>query len=238
LSIEFVYSEQSAIKNQQFSVIPAIFSSMTRAASFAGLILAAGESSRMGRDKALLPWPPLAAGQAPANDTFLSAAIRSLLLATDFVLVVVGKNEAALAPIIYARGASLVANPDPSRGQFSSLQIGLHEVLNHGRDAAMITLVDRPPVGTTTIQTLRDAFEVADHGIWAVVPEFSGKHGHPYLVGREMIAAFLRVPPTAIARDIEHEYQKHIQYIRVVDPLVALNINTPEDYASLLTCQS
>jgi molybdenum cofactor cytidylyltransferase len=211
---------------------------MTRAASFAGLILAAGDSSRMGRDKALLPWPPPAAGQAPPNDTFLSAAIRSLSAATEFVVVVVGKNEAALAPIIYAQGASLVINPDPDRGQFSSLQVGLHEVLNHGRDAAMVTLVDRPPVSTTTIQTLRDAFAGADQNIWAVVPEFSGKHGHPYLVGREMMEAFLRVPATSIARDIEHEHQEHIQYVRVDDPLIALNINTPEDYAGLLARSS
>jgi molybdenum cofactor cytidylyltransferase len=211
---------------------------MTRAASFAGLILAAGDSSRMGRDKALLPWPPSATGQAPSSDTFLSAAIRSFSLAAEFVVVVVGKNELALAPIIYAQGASLVVNPDPSRGQFSSLQVGLQEVLNHGRDAAMITLVDRPPVGTATIQTLHDAFETADQNIWAVVPEFSGKHGHPYLVGREMMEAFLRVPATSIARDVEHEHQAHIQYVQVDDPLVALNINTPEDYAGLLTRSS
>jgi molybdenum cofactor cytidylyltransferase len=210
---------------------------MTRASSFAGVILAAGDSSRMGRDKALLPWPP-ATGQVPSSETFLSAAIRSLSLATEFVLVVVGKNEAALAPIVYADGASLVVNPDPNRGQFSSLQVGLHEVLNHGRDAAMVTLVDRPPVSTATIQTLRDAFEAADQNIWAVVPEFSGKHGHPYLVGREMMEAFLRVPSTSIARDIEHQNQQHIQYLPVDDPLVALNINTPEDYAGLLARSS
>ncbi len=187
----------------------------------------------MGRDKALLPWPPAAPGQAPSIDTFLSAAIRSLSLAAEFVLVVVGKNEAALAPIIYAQGASLAINPDPSRGQFSSLQIGLHEVLNRGRDAAMITLVDRPPVSAATIQILRDAFANAEQNIWAVVPEFSGKHGHPYLVGREMIEAFLRVPATSNARDIEHAHQAHIQYLRVDDPMVALNVNTPEDYAAL-----
>jgi molybdenum cofactor cytidylyltransferase len=228
-----VFNQQSAIKNQQFPPVPCYLRSMTRASSFAGVILAAGDSSRMGRDKALLPWPPPAAGQAASTDTFLSAAIRSLALATEFVLVVVGKNEAALAPIIYAQGASLVANPDPGRGQFSSLQVGLHEVLNHGRDAAMITLVDRPPVNTKTVQTLLDAFEAADQSIWAVVPEYSGKHGHPYLVGREMMEAFLRVPPTSIARDIEHQHQQHIQYLGVDDPLVALNINTPEDYAGL-----
>src|SRR5580700_10674255 len=207
---------------------------MIRASTFAGVILAAGDSSRMGRDKALLPWPPPVAGQAISNDTFLSAAIRSLLLATDFVVVVVGKNEAALAPIIYADGASLVVNKDPGRGQFSSLQIGLREVLNHGRDAAMVTLVDRPPVSPATLQILHDAFEAADPDIWAVVPEFSGKHGHPYLVGREMIEAFLRAPATSIAREVEHAHQAHIQYIPVDDPLVALNINTPEDYAGLL----
>lgn len=207
---------------------------MTRASSFAGVILAAGDSSRMGRDKALLPWPPAAAGQVSSTETFLSAAIRSFLLAADFVVVVVGKNEATLAPIIYSYGASLVANPDPGRGQFSSLQVGLREVLNHGRDAAMITLVDRPPVSAATIQTLRDAFEVAGDNIWAAIPEFSGKHGHPYLVGREMMEAFLRVPATSIARDIEHQHQEHIQYVRVDDPLVALNINTPEEYAELL----
>ena len=206
---------------------------MTRASSFAGLILAAGDSSRMGRDKALLPWPPAATGQAPSTGTFLSAAIHSLTLATEFIVVVVGKNEAALAPIIYAQGASLVVNPDPGRGQFSSLQVGLHDVLNHGRDGAMITLVDRPPVRAATAQTLRDAFEAADQNIWAVVPEFSGKHGHPYLAGREMMEAFLRVPATSTAREIEHAHQQHIQYVKVDDPLVALNINTPEEYAGL-----
>jgi molybdenum cofactor cytidylyltransferase len=207
---------------------------MARAPSFAGLILAAGESSRMGRDKALLPWPPLASGLAPLHDTFLSAAIRSLSLSADFVLVVVGKNEAALTPIVYSNGAAVVVNPDPDRGQFSSLQVGLHEVLNHGRDAAIITLVDRPPAGAPTLQLLHDAFEAADQNIWAVVPEFSGKHGHPYLVGREMMEAFLRVPATSIARDVEHGHQEHIQYVHVEDPFVAANVNTPEDYAELM----
>ena len=207
---------------------------MTRASSFAGVILAAGESSRMGRDKALLPWPPAPDdAQAFSQDTFLSAAIRSLLGATDFVVIVVGKNEAQLAPVIYACGASLVVNPDPGRGQFSSLQVGLKEVLNHGRDAGMITLVDRPPVSSHTISILHNAFEAADSETWAVVPEFAGKHGHPYLVGREMMEAFLRVPATSTAREVEHNHQPHIQYVAVDDPLVALNINTPEDYAAL-----
>jgi len=189
----------------------------------------------MGTDKALLPWPPQVEGQLPSKDTFLSAAIRSLLLTTDFVVVVAGKNEAVIAPTAYANGATIITNPDPTRGQFSSLQVGLKEVLGRGRDAAVITLVDRPPVGSETIHLLRDAFEAAPQDVWAVVPESSGKHGHPYLVGRELIEVFLQSAPTASAREVEHHYQDHIQYVAVNDPFVALNINTPDDYTALLT---
>ena len=206
---------------------------MRRTPSFAGVILAAGESSRMGTDKALLHWPPSAAGQPPSCHTFLSAAIHSFSLSTDFIVVVAGKNEAALAPIAYSNGASIVVNPDPSRGQFSSLQVGLRELLNRGRDAAVITLVDRPPARAATVQSLREAFEAAGNEVWAVVPEFSGKHGHPFLVGREMIEAFLHALPTSTARDIEHQHQDRIRYIPVDDPNVTLNINTPDDYAKL-----
>src|SRR5580658_5738859 len=145
---------------------------MARTPAFCGVILAAGESSRMGRDKALLPWPPSAPGsETTTTETLLSSAIQLFFSRVDEVLVVAGKNEAALAPIVYANGASLVVNPDPDRGQFSSLQMGLHEVLNRGRDAAIITLVDRPPAAATTVQNLREAFEVAAQNIWAVVPE-------------------------------------------------------------------
>jgi molybdenum cofactor cytidylyltransferase len=210
---------------------------MSRAPSFAGVILAAGESSRMGRDKALLPWPPVE-GDRPSKDSFLSAAIRSLADATDFVVVVAGENEAALAPIIYANGATLARNPDPGRGQFSSLQVGLHEVLNRGRDAAMVTLVDRPPASWATVQKLREVFGQAADSVWAVVPEYSGKHGHPYVVGREMIERFLREPATGNAREVEHRVQSHVQYVAVEDPFVALNINTPEEYAALVVKSS
>lgn len=207
---------------------------MSRFSSFAGVILAAGESSRMGTDKALLPWPPRLEGQPPSNETFLSAAIRSLSFSTDFVVVVAGANESALAPVVYANGASIITNPDPSRGQFSSLQVGLHEVLNHGRDAAVITLIDRPPVSQATIDVLRSAFESAPPIIWSVVPEFSGHHGHPFIAGRELIETFLREPATGSARDVEHRHQENIQYVPVNDPFVALNVNTPEDYAALM----
>jgi molybdenum cofactor cytidylyltransferase len=212
---------------------------MERTPSLCGVILAAGESSRMGRDKALLPWPP----SAPV-ETFLSAAIRLFFPLVDEVLVVAGKNQAALAPIIYANGAALVMNPEPERGQFSSLRIGLQEVLNRGRDAALVTLVDRPPPRNETLQTLQAAFERAafttkTHRKWAVIPEYQGRHGHPIFLGREMLTAFLNAPETANARDVEHAHPDEIQYVPVDDPLVALNVDTPEQYAALsLSSQS
>jgi len=111
-----------------------------------GVILSAGASSRMGRDKALLPWPPAAPGSAHSpSETLLSAAIAALQPFTQAVIVVAGKNAVNLAPVIAATGARLVENPAPDRGQFSSLQVGLAEALNQGFDAAMITLVDCPP---------------------------------------------------------------------------------------------
>jgi molybdenum cofactor cytidylyltransferase len=183
----------------------------------------------MGRDKALLPWPP-----SSTSDTFLSSAIRLFFSNVEVVIVVVGKNEAALSPIVYANGAALVVNPDPDRGQFSSLQVGLQEVRNRGRDAAMFTLVDRPPVRAATIETLQSAFaRVVAKRKWAVIPEYEGKHGHPILIANAMLEAFLEAPETATAREVESARRSQIEYVPVDDPLIALNVNTPEQYAAL-----
>jgi molybdenum cofactor cytidylyltransferase len=197
---------------------------MALSPSFAGVILSAGASSRMGRDKALLPW---------RDGTFLSAAIRALQPATDLVIVVAGANAANLQRIVDAHAAFLVVNPDPERGQFSSLQIGLQEVLNRGRDAAIVTLVDRPAADVATVQQIRSAFMQSDEKVLAAVPDFQGKHGHPYVIGREMIEAFLRAPAQSSARDVEHANQAHIRYVPVNDPLVTANVDTPEEFEKL-----
>jgi molybdenum cofactor cytidylyltransferase len=199
---------------------------MQRAPSFCGVILAAGESSRMGRPKALLPWK---------TGTFLSEGIRALNAHTDMVIVIAGKHADLIRPMVEANAGFMVVNEDPGRGQFSSLQLGLQEVLNKGRDAAIVTLVDRPPALSSTITLLKNDFMAESDLVWAVVPEFEGKHGHPIVVGREMITALLEAPPDANAREIEHANQPHIKYVAVEDPLVTVNVDTPEDFDRLLS---
>ena len=203
---------------------PANLLSMARSPSFCGVILAAGTSSRMGRDKALLPW---------LGTTFLESAMQ-VFADTELIIVVAGANAERLSPVVDAAGASLVLNPHPERGQFSSLRIGLQEVLNRGRDAAMVTLVDRPAPERETVRTLKEAFLDSLPDMWAVVPEFEGRHGHPFLVGREMMEAFLRAPADSTARDVEHANQQRIRYLEVGDPLVVWNVDTPEDYERIL----
>jgi molybdenum cofactor cytidylyltransferase len=198
---------------------------MGRSPSFAGVILAAGDSTRMGQDKALLPWQ---------GGTFLSAAINVLKPVTELVIVVGGKNTNSLLPTIYQTGAFITENHHTERGQFSSLQIGLQEVLNRGRDTAIIALVDRPAPHIKTVQAIKRHFlEVLEKGAWAAVPEFEGKHGHPFVAGREMIERFLRASQDSTARDVEHAAQQHISYLKVNDPLVIANVDTPEQYQEL-----
>ena len=209
---------------------------MSRAESICAVILAAGFSTRMGREKALLPWPPVAEG-TPAVNTFLGTWIDLLQQHADLVIVVAGHNAAALKPVIYAHGGFLALNHHPEHEQFSSVQVGLQDVLNRGRDAAILAPVDRPPVLPGTVHHLRHALLSAAPEIWAVVPEIESQgqvvHGHPIVVGREMIEDFLRAPVTANARDIMHEHHEHVLYLRGEDQRIAMNIDTPEDYERL-----
>lgn len=191
-----------------------------------GIILAAGASSRMGTDKALLKFPG-------SDENFLSAQILSLRSHCEILLVVAGRNAETLKSDVYRLAAGLVVNPDPERGQFSSLQVGLNELLNRGRNLALVTHVDRIPPRSQTINALKDAFGRRARETWMVVPEYSGVHGHPVLAGREMIEAWLRAAVDATAREVEHAHQAHIAYVPVDDPNITANINTPEEYEGL-----
>jgi molybdenum cofactor cytidylyltransferase len=206
-----------------------------------GVILSAGASSRMGRDKALLPWPPgthvsteTDAKTLPAVQTLLSASIAALKPFADAVIVVAGNNFESLAPLAAAHGALIARNPAPERGQFSSLQTGLRELVARGYDAAMITLVDCPPLSAANMQKLVTAFDEAlTRGLWGVAPEHCGRRGHPLLSGRKLIDAFLTEPATGNARAVKHRHAELIESVPVADALLTVDLNTPEQYAAL-----
>jgi len=175
----------------------------------------------------------------PAVNTFLGAWIDLLQQHTELVIVVAGRNREQITPVVYEHGAFLVENHAPERGQFTSLQTGLRDVLNRGRDGAVIALIDRPPVVPGTVRNLKHALLGAPPEVWAVVPETTrGEqvvHGHPVVIARDMMEAFLRAPAESTARDVEHRHQQHIRYVPVDDARVGMNIDTPEDYERLRT---
>lgn len=208
---------------------------MQESIQLAGLILAAGNSTRMGADKAMLPWPPSQAGAADApRQTLLSAALSAFAPFTRMTVVVAGKNAESVAGAVAAHGAHLARNPAPENGQFSSLQIGLRAVLDHGCDAAVITPVDCPPLSHASLERLHFAFLGSlGANFWAVAPERDGLHGHPLFASLDLIEAFLGAPSSSNARQILHAHPARILYVPVPELLARAGMNTPEDYAAM-----
>ncbi len=197
--------------------------------SLCAVILAAGESTRMGSDKALLPW---------RGTTFLDSIIQAFLPFSDYVIVVAGRNASNLQPVVDSLGALLVVNPHPELGQFSSLRVGLRDVLNRGRATAVVTLVDRPAPSRQTLQRMFDAYsEAAACDKWVLIPQYQQRHGHPIIIGPSLLTKLVAAPPTSNAREIIHQHPQQIEYLPVDDPLVVANINTPEQYADLKSRQ-
>jgi molybdenum cofactor cytidylyltransferase len=188
----------------------------------------------MGTDKAMLPWPPPPQGPTdPPRHTLLSAALLAFDPFTRLNIVVAGRNADAIAAMVGACGANLVRNPAPEKGQFSSLQIGLRDLLDPGCNAAIITPVDCPPLNPSSLERLHHAFLGAlTADFWAVAPEHDGKHGHPLLANRDLIDAFLKAPITGNAREVLHAHASRVVYVPVPESLAKAGLNTPQDYAA------
>jgi len=197
-------------------------------ADFCGVILAAGASSRMGRDKALLPWPA-----SLSSSTLLSSHIAALKPFAHCVVVVAGHNADLLAPIVSASGAALVVNPESERGQFSSLQTGLSKAVERGCDAAIVTPVDCAPLDEEDLSLLRAAFdEAVAGGLWAVAPAFNGRNGHPLFASRALIDALLAAPTTSNAREVRRAHADRLVGVPIAE--LAADMNTPEEYEAMI----
>ena len=187
-------------------------------ANIAGVIMAAGASSRMGQPKALLEYH---------GERFLRRLARMMDLVCGSVVVVVGfdaERVRAAAP----SGAIVIENPAPERGMLSSLQCGLRHVSD--ADAVMFLPVDFGALRLETIAAI--AAESADAEI--VVPECRGRHGHPVRVSRAIASELLSLPSTAQAREVIRRHRDVTRYIRVDDPGAIADVDWPEDYRALV----
>ncbi len=189
----------------------------------AGVILAAGASSRMGgHPKALLDL---------RGETFVARLVRVLSTVCDPVIVVLGYHAASIEPVV-PPGATIAINPAPERGQLSSLQTALVK-LPDDAEAFMFVPVDCPAAEPATVASVVAAFRARDPKIQFVVPQYGGKHGHPVCASREIARELLALPATAQARDVVHAHVPATLYIDVDDPGILTDIDNLERYKNL-----
>ncbi|HWE49495.1 MAG TPA: nucleotidyltransferase family protein [Bryobacteraceae bacterium] len=183
----------------------------------AGVILAAGESRRMGSPKAFLPF---------RGGTFLSNIADALGRRCAPVIAVFGFDAARLMKMAPA-GVVAVENPVYEQGMLTSLQAGLRAVPD-SCDAVIFTLVDHPVISAATLDRLFESKAPI------AIPRFQGKRGHPVLVRRRIFEEFLAEPLTAKVRDTIDRHAAAIDYIEVEDPGISDDIDNPQLYESLL----
>jgi molybdenum cofactor cytidylyltransferase len=185
----------------------------------AGLILAAGESRRMGSPKALLQY---------GTETFLDTLIALFATRCSPVIVVLGAHAAEIRDAV-TRPATFVWNPDYRDGQTTSMQCGLRAVRP---DAAgvLFTLVDHPSASPGTLDAL---LAPSDAEPLLRVPRYREKRGHPIWFHQQLIAEFLAMPPDGAAREVVRRHVDRTEFLDLDDPGIVADIDNPEDYRAL-----
>jgi molybdenum cofactor cytidylyltransferase len=193
------------------------------------LILAAGRSERMGRPKALL-------ASGTNGQTFVSRLVQTLRAGgVDDVLVIGRAGDAALDAEVTRCDTRLVENPDPDRGQLSSLLVGLNVADRPGVRGILVIPVDIPLVQPSTIARVRNAFLDGDAPIVRAV--HAGRHGHPVVFGRRVFDALRRADPGVGAKAVLRAHADAILDVDVDDPAVLCDVDTPDDYRRMFPQQ-
>ncbi len=197
---------------------------------FARVILAAGQSLRMGEPKALLPL-----GDRNVIERVIEAA------GSIVELTVVVANP-LLADALGGPGAGggggfeLVLNTDPGSEQIDSLRLGIERMissLEEPPDGFFLHPVDYPLVGEEDYRALRAAFsEPPGTGIDVFQPVFAERHGHPVLCRYSLASRFLELSAGGTARDVIRSCPRG--YVPTSNPGVVEDMDTPEDYSRLL----
>jgi molybdenum cofactor cytidylyltransferase len=192
-----------------------------------GIILAAGNSTRMGAPKALL--------QTPDGQLFVSRIVRTWHGAgVHDVVVVTGRDHAAIAAAITRDGIAppplIVQNPDPSRGQLSSLVVGLDAT--EESQGVLMTLVDSPLATLATVSAVIDQWRRSHAPI--VRPAIGDTHGHPVLFDRAVFDELRRAPATVGAKAVVRAHEREIVNVQVSDEGCVVDFDTPLDYERYL----
>jgi CTP:molybdopterin cytidylyltransferase MocA len=189
----------------------------------AGVVLAAGASTRMGENKALL---------RAGDQTFLDSLGTALALGgCDPVLAVVAEPLDLIKERCRLEGVRLVVNPDPSRGQISSLRCAVRE-LDESVTGLVVLLVDQGSIKADTISRVRKT--LADSAV--AVARHAGRPGHPTGFSREVFGDLESRQADDGARAVVEAYLQagRAERVDVDDPGVVRNINTKERYLAFL----
>lgn len=187
----------------------------------AGVILSAGESSRMGQPKALLPI---------GGQTFIEKIVGALREAgLQNILVILGHDAEAMRQKIAHLPVTLLINPDYRKGQLSSLQVAIRHLLANDRCSGLLVhLVDHPYIDAPLVNLLIQRFE--DSGKLIAVPRFHGKRGHPVIFARSLFNELLKAPEDQGAKAVVNAHRDETLEIETEDAGITLDIDTPELY--------
>lgn len=192
----------------------------------AGVILAAGDSTRMGSPKALLLTPQGAPFVVAIADTFAAAGIEN-------TVVVTGRDHDRIAAALASvrRPPRVARNPDPSRGQLSSLLTAMDAAVARDTDALVVTLVDVPLLTAETVQRVVAEWRRTRAPI--VRPAIGDRHGHPVVFDRRVFDELRRAPLELGAKVVVRAHEAAIVNVAVDDEGCLVDIDTPRDYAAL-----
>ncbi len=195
---------------------------MPQLSSIAPVILAAGDSTRMGFPKALLPL---------GGDIFLVRILKTIRAAgMPRAHVVLGKAAETVRPHLADWDVDVLINPEPSRGQLSSIQIAL-ESLGPEMGSAMIWPVDMPDVAPEVVRGLAELF--IDSGSWIVLPLFGDRRGHPAIIHRRLFHEFMEASLEEGPKSIFARHRGETSTLAVQDSAAIQDIDTPSDYRVL-----
>lgn len=182
------------------------------------IILAAGQSTRMGYPKALAQFD----GRSFLRTVmmhFEQAGVKDLM-------VVLGHESGRITQELSLEETGFVINDNYEMGQFSSFQTGVR-ALPKDVTGVFLALVDQPQIGAEVIRTVRASFSAKPERI--VLPTYRGRRGHPTLFPCRLFEEIRAAPPTISARDILAAHQGDILEVDVPDESILWNINTERD---------